>query len=154
MTILARERLIGLPKSTTSVDPIPVRVKVMNNLEFCHSDFDAVRREQVHFLEVPASVRPGMLRVTLPSFLVDELGLLTSGTSRVVFPDGHCDVWPLVQDLRLQLCGRDHVFSALVDPVGTEIRIGTMVLDVLDLVIEWPSRHIRPRDPSGIVIDL
>ena len=65
----------------------------------------------------------------------------------------HGEQKPTITD-RLQIQGRDGVFSAIVEPGRSEALIGAIVLEDLDFLVDCAQQKLIPRDPTYIVSEI
>jgi len=82
------------------------------------------------------------------------LGLEESWQAKVRYADGHTQNRPVVKNVWLRLCGRDSVFSAVVEPNRDTALIGAIVLEELDLVVDCITQTLQPRDPNHMVTEI
>ena len=72
----------------------------------------------------------------------------------VRFADNRREKRQIVNNVWLQLLGRDGVFSAVVEPARDDALIGAIVLEELDLLIDCKSQVLYPRDPNLILTEI
>jgi len=56
--------------------------------------------------------------------------------------------------VRLELLGRQETFQPVVEPNRTAARIGAIVLETLDLVVDCRTQTLHPRDPDRIITEI
>lgn len=96
-------------------------------------------------------VDSGAARLVLPLSLVKELGLpLKRSKVKVRYADGRRGLRSEVNDVAVNLQGRDGIFTAVVEPKRDTALIGAIVLEDLDFVIDCTSQRLVPRDPDHI----
>lgn len=110
---------------------------------------DAVRRTIVSGI-----VDTGAARLVLPPHVVQDLELRQEGDTGVRYADHRTARRPIVRDVWLELCGRGSVFSAIVEPDRKDALIGAIVLEELDLIVDWTRNELRPRDPDRIISEI
>src|SRR6185437_168140 len=109
---------------------------------------------QVRRLRTFGIVHGGAKRLVIPRSVVEQLGLHVAGTVQVRQWDGRFEQWDVARRLHLFYKGRDGVFNAVVDPAGTSLKIGAIVLQDLDLVIHWTGLDLVPRDPKQVIAEI
>jgi clan AA aspartic protease len=132
------------------------KLKLTNN-----HDEESVRRGQmsptdVRTTEIEALVDTGATMLILPADVVAKLGLVPSHKRKVRYANGTVAEVPYVSGVRLEILGRDGVFSALVEAAGTTPLLGQIPLEELDLIVDPKSRevHVNPASPDAPLLDL
>jgi len=90
----------------------------------------------------------------LPKSVVAQLGLRPGGEVQVRHPDRATAVLPYVEQVQVELRGRRGTFRAIVEPNGDTARIGTLVLEDLDLVVSDAGRSVQPRHEECILAEV
>ena len=111
-----------------------------------HLDADAVRE-----CTIEGWVDTGATQVVIPKVVADSLGLPFRIKTSVRFADGRRETQDVVGDLWLRVCGRESVFSAVVEPGREDVLIGAIVLEELDLLADPKAGTCYPRDPEEIL---
>ena len=96
---------------------------------------DICRRSSVRRFQLQAFVDTAAALLVLPTDVADRLGLPKAGEALVRYADQRSATRPLVQDVRLELLGRQGVFLSVVEPGRTTALIGAVVLETLDLLV-------------------
>lgn len=91
-------------------------------------------------------VDTGATHVVIPKVVADSLGLPVLHETNVTFADGRRDTRDVVGDLWLRLCDREGVFKAVVEPNRSDMLIGAIVLEDLDLLADPTAGTCHPRD--------
>jgi len=110
--------------------------------------------EDVRRTKVSGIVDTGAARLVLPQWVVDDLGLQSGGETNVRYADHRGAKREIVRNVWLQLCGRESVFTAIVEPDRPDALIGAIVLEELDLIVDCTHNTVKPRDPSGIISEI
>ena len=84
----------------------------------------------------------------------DELRLQGHGETTVRYADSRREKRMTVGNVWRQLLGRGGVFSAVVEPGRDDALIGAIVLEELDLLVDWPAQTLRPREPGSILTEI
>lgn len=109
---------------------------------------------QVEYLKIRAVVDASSMRLVLPQSAVDQLHVPLAGSFLTKFNAGSPTLRNRVEMVRLELQGRSGVFSAVVEPDWDEARIGAMVLNELDLVLDPQTGRLLPRNPQGVTAEM
>ncbi len=93
-----------------------------------------------------ALIDTGAVRLILPQFVCDRLGVLQRGRQVAEFADGRNESVPVTYSVLVDIEGRTTMDEALV--LGDEVLIGQTVLEKTDLLVDcarhdWcPTPHI------------
>ncbi len=109
---------------------------------------------KIRRVKLEGTVNPDVMRLVLPAAVAKRLGLASGGKIRVQYPDGRRAIRERVADVHLELCGRDGVFWAILEPERTTTVIGAMVLSELDFVVDRTHQRLVPRDPRFMVSEI
>jgi predicted aspartyl protease len=110
---------------------------------------DQVRRETIQGV-----VDSGATKLVLPQALVKRLGLPLGDKVRVRYADGRKAQRREAKGVFVQLLGRDGTFSAISEPKRETARIGAIVLEDLDLLVDCLAQRVIPRDPHGAIYEI
>ena len=91
------------------------------------------------------------LSLVIPEEIATELGLEAWGTRTVVYADERREERP-VTDVTIEIGNLATRTEAIVVPAGSEVVIGQLVLEALDLVADCRRRTLAPRHPEGPVL--
>ena len=89
--------------------------------------------------------------LVIPDEIATELGLEHWGTRTVVYADERREERP-VTDVTIEIGYLATRTEAIVGPAGSEILIGQLVLEALDLIADCRNRKLVPRHPEGPVL--
>jgi hypothetical protein len=124
-----------------------------------HDDLALVRRGllppvQVRRETIQGMVDPHVMKLVLPQAVVKRLGLRLGDTVHVRDADGHLVQRRVAEGVFLKLLGRDDTFTAIIEPRRRYARIGRIVLQALDLLVDRAGQRVVPRDPSGPIYEI
>jgi predicted aspartyl protease len=131
-----------------------VKIIVANNGDVLDAEKGSLAQDQVRRVELQGVVDTGATRLVLPKSVVEQLGLVASRQIGVRYADQRRAKRPLVQNVWLEMQGRDGVFSAVVEPLRKDALIGAIVMEELDFVVDCISQKVRPRDPRGLFAEI
>lgn len=107
--------------------------------------------EKVRKVKCRGVVDPGATRLVLPESVVNQLGLPSVGEVQVRYADHRTVKRTRVEDVWLQLQGREGTFDASVEPDRTDALVGAIVLENLDFLVDCTGQQLLPRDPNWII---
>ena len=94
---------------------------------------------------VDGIVDTGAVTLVLPQNLVERLGLETQGTALVTNADERREERPLAGPVGVQIGNRSMTMECVVGPPLSEVLIGQVVLERLDLIADCTMRTLTPR---------
>ena len=100
---------------------------------------------------VEGVVDTGAVSLVIPEEIATELGLQDWGTRTVVYADERREARP-VTDVTIEIGKLATRTEAIVGPTGSEVLIGQLVLEALDLIADCRRRTLAPRHPEGPVL--
>ena len=100
---------------------------------------------------VEGVVDTGAVSLVIPEEIATELGLRHWGTRTVVYADERRDERP-VTDVTIEIGNLATRTEAIVGPAGSEVLIGQVLLEMLDLIADCRNRTLTPRHPEGPVL--
>jgi predicted aspartyl protease len=99
-------------------------------------------------------VGSGATMLVLPEALANELGLALTDPINVRYGDGRRTQRRTAEAVYVEVLGRHHPFTAVVEPKRDSALIGPLVLQALDLLVDCEQQRVVPRDPSGPLYDI
>ena|SRR5687768_13741891 len=132
------------------------RIRIINNTDVGEARRGVIAEAAIRSLEVDALVDTGAISMVIPAEIVAQLGLSPEGNRKVRYADGRVDDIPWCADVRFEICGRQTVCDAYVTPAGTQVLIGQIPLEALDLIVDPKNREVRvnPASPDVPLLDL
>ena len=97
---------------------------------------------QIRKYEADAVVDASMVRSTLPTHVVQQLGLTIRGQRVAEYADGRKESVGVTGPVIFSIDGRDTLEEALV--LGDEVLIGQTVLEKLDLHVDTLGKRLIP----------
>lgn len=104
--------------------------------------------------EVEGVVDTGAVSLALPQNVVERLGLSKQGTAVVTYADDRKDERPVVGPITVLVAGRRMSADAIVLPPFSEVLVGQIVLEFLDLIADSRNRTLRPRMPDYPLLNM
>lgn len=131
-----------------------MELELANYVDLVQAEAGTLDPKLVRRCRVSGVVDTGAAQLVLPQRAVDELGLQESWQAKVTYADGHSQTRPVVKNVWLQLCERDSVFSAVVEPHRETALVGAIVLEALDLIVDCVTQKVSPRDPELMLAEI
>ena len=105
---------------------------------------ESVRRVQVE----DALVDTGAMILSLPTNVIQQLGLKSTGQKRTMTAGGP-RLASVFQAVRLHVQDRDCIVEVLEVPDAVPVLIGQVPLEILDFVIDMPNRRLIGNPAHG-----
>ena len=102
---------------------------------------------------VEGIVDTGAVSLLIPEEIATELGLRRWGTRTVVYADERREERP-VTDVTIEIGNLATRTEAIVGAAGSQVLIGQVVLETLDLIADCKNQTLAPRHPEGPVLAL
>jgi predicted aspartyl protease len=125
-----------------------MRMQLANNDDLVGVRLGVRTPAEVRRFEVDGIVDSGAAHVVLPQAAMDALGLPESWRAKTRYADGSTKERPVIKNVSITLCGRESVFSAVIEPGRTDALIGAIVMEELDLIVDCVTGQLLPRDPQ------
>jgi predicted aspartyl protease len=133
---------------------VAVEVELVNHQDIVRANDGAIPAEQVRRVRAKGMVDTGASYLVLPKTVADQLGVPVKGKARVSYADRRQATRLVVEDVQVELLGRDGTFKAIVEPKRTDVLIGAIVLEDLDLLVDCRTQTLQPRDPKQIIAEI
>jgi clan AA aspartic protease len=133
---------------------IVVDVDLANNFDVRKSEEGSLQETMVRRIRVSGVVDSGASYLVVPEKVVKALGVPAAGRATVRYADRRRASRDVVEDVRVELLGRHGTFKAIVEPRRTDVLIGAIVLEDLDLLVDCRTQTLRPRDPKQFVAEI
>lgn len=121
---------------------VKVKVKITNNVDAVQLRQGKLARDQVRSIELEGIVDTGAVALTLPSHIVEKLGLTRMHKQVAQYADGRLEEVDVTEPVFVEVMGRYTSEEALV--LGDEILIGQTVLEKTDLFVDCRAQRLIP----------
>ena len=121
----------------------------MKLLEAGYLTPDRVRRVTMNGV-----IDTGTTRLVLPQGVCDMLGLPMTGQSVLRYADHRREKRNVVSDAHVAFLGRGGVFNAIVEPTRSDALIGAIVMEDLDMIVDCPGQKVVPRESDSILTEV
>jgi predicted aspartyl protease len=143
-----------VPRGANSVGRFSVQFEVANQGDVIKARDGLLESNKVRRLTISGVVDSGATRLVLPQTVVKQLGLTPKGKVKVRYANNQTATRDAVQEVYVQLLGRDGGFTAIVEPKRRNALIGAIVLEDLDFVVDCTAQRLVPRDPRYVVSEI
>jgi predicted aspartyl protease len=131
-----------------------VAMQLTNNKDRILAENGTIEMKKVRTLKIQGVVDSGATRLVLPASVVKKLGLTVAKQVRVRYADRRVAVRDAVQEVHVELLGRDGNFTAIVEPKRRTALIGAIVLEDLDFLVDCTLQKLVPRNSKYIVSEI
>ncbi|MCH5372784.1 MAG: hypothetical protein JJ992_02320 [Planctomycetes bacterium] len=131
-----------------------VELVIADNREIIFAERSGRASTTVKHVAVSGVVDSGAARLVLPESVVSGLQLQENGETTVRYADQRREKRRMVANVWLELLGRHGVFSAVVEPNRSDALIGAIVLEELDLLVDFGTQSLYPREPDSILTEI
>jgi clan AA aspartic protease len=138
--------------------PTMGEVRVKARLTNAGEEFLARRgrlpKNEVREYEADALVDTGAVSLTVPSFVVQQLGLQLVGKKNAELANGSIVTVDVTEPVEVHIDGRTVTLEALM--TGTEVLLGQMVLEATDMQVDCMNGRLipNPAHPDQPVLKL
>jgi clan AA aspartic protease len=121
---------------------VKVRIKLTNNFDELLVRKKKLARSKVRSIEIDGVVDTGAVSLSLPSFVVERLGLTRMGKHVAQYADGRLEEVDVTEAVLIEIMGRTTSEEAMI--LGDEILIGQTVLEKTDLLVDCTRQRLIP----------
>ncbi len=108
-----------------------------------------VRRARVQGI-----VDTGAVMLVLPQNIVERLGLRVQETVVVTYADNRWEERPVAGPVTVRIGDRSTRTDCVVGPPSTEVLVGQIILEALDLIADCTNGTLMPRTPGYPLLNL
>ena len=121
---------------------VKTQVILRNAREVVMARLGHLASERVHTYIVEALIDTGATRLTIPSFVADQLGIIRLGHTDAEYADGRVEEVDTTEGIQIEMFGRTAIRDAMV--LGTQVLIGVTALEDLDLLVDCKRQRVIP----------
>lgn len=133
---------------------VTIEIELTNAEDLVRVKDGALTPDKVRRVRINGVVDTGANHLVLPAQAAKRLGVPTSGKIKVRYADQRRGTRDMVENVRVDLLGRHGHFRAIVEPKRTDVLIGAIVMEDLDLLVDGITQTLQPRDPSGMMSEI
>lgn len=127
---------------------IVVHCQVENTVDRVNADDGLVPASRVRQASVQGVVDTGAVMLMLPQNLVERLGLQTCQTVIVAYADERKEERLVAGPVTVRIGDRVTQTQCVIRPPLSEVLIGQLVLEAVDMVADCTNRTLTPRTPD------
>lgn len=131
-----------------------VEVKLANSIDTAIAEKGLISPDQVRKATAKGVVDTGATRLVIPEKIAEQLGVREVGEVLVRYADSRTATKKLVDDVLVEILGRQATFRATVEPDRDSVLIGAIVLEDLDFIVDPIAETLKPRDPRFIISEI
>jgi clan AA aspartic protease len=131
-----------------------VEIKLANSIDVGDARRGLIPLEKVRQIIKRGVVDTGATRLVIPTSVAEQLGVREVGDVQVRYADSRIATKKLVDDVSVEILGRQATFRATVEPDRDSVLIGAIVLEDLDFIVDPISETLKPRDPRFIISEI
>jgi predicted aspartyl protease len=131
-----------------------VKLMVANNQHVQMAKVGALDPSKVIWFELEAVADSGATHLVLPTDVAERLALPKGDDVIVRYADRRSTKKPTVEEVRVELLGRQGTFRAHLEPDRSTALIGAIILEDLDFLVDCKNQKLVPRDPNVMIEDV
>jgi len=131
-----------------------VEIKLANSIDVGDARRGLIPSEKIRQIIKRGVVDTGATRLVIPASVAEQLGVREVGDVQVRYADSRTATKKLVDDVSVEILGRQATFRATVEPDRDSVLIGAIVLEDLDFIVDPVSETLKPRDPRFIISEI
>ena len=121
---------------------VTVEVELSNAEDLVLAKNGNLAPEQVRRVRMAGVVDTGANYLVLPAQTAKQLGVPTTSKVIVRYADRRRSSRTVVENVRVDLLGRHGNFRAILEPKRTDVLIGAIVLEDLDLLVDCSTQTL------------
>ena len=133
---------------------IVVQCEVENTVDRANANRGLVLESEVRQTSIEGVVDTGAVMLMLPQNLVERLGLEICQTVVVSYADERKGERPVAGPVTVKIGDRITQTQCVVGPPLSEVLIGQLVLNAMDMVADCTNRTLKPRTPGHPVLKM
>jgi len=121
---------------------VKTQVILRNAREVVMARLGHLPADQIHTYTTEALIDTGATRLTISSFVADQLGIIRLGHTGAEYADGRVEEVETTEGVQIEMLGRMAIRDAMV--LGKQVLIGVTVLEELDLLVDGKRQRVIP----------
>ena len=107
-------------------------------------------------LELRVKIDSGATMLVIPGWVQEKFGFPLIRKQMVKYADERSAQLDVVADVEIEICGRRGIFEAIVEPLKEYGLLGSVVMEVLDLILEPRELKLypNPRSPEMPMVEI
>ncbi len=107
-----------------------------------------LKEEEVRSLTTPAIADSGAGMLMLPQDMVEALGLREVRKMIVEYADTRKEERPVASIVTIMIGNREATVECVVGPPASQVLLGQVPLEIMDLLVDCPRQQLAPRPES------
>lgn len=107
-----------------------------------------IKEDAVRKLKTQAVVDTGAVMLMLPEDQVRELGLRETRTAVVIYADERKESRSVAGAVTVHFGNRSMITECVVGPPGSEVLLGQIPIEAMDLIVDCAQQKLTPRPES------
>jgi predicted aspartyl protease len=133
---------------------VSVEVELTNAEDLVRVKDGRLAPDKVRRLRMTGVVDTGANHLVLPTEAANQLGVPVMGKATVRYADQRRGSRTVVENVRVDLLGRHGNFKAILEPKRTDVLIGAIVMEDMDLLVDCITQTLQPRDPKQMIAEI
>ncbi|MHB1423221.1 MAG: aspartyl protease family protein [Gemmataceae bacterium] len=143
-----------IQRGEKDVGRVTIEIELTNAEDLVLVKYGALAPDKVRRLRMAGVVDTGANHLVLPTATAKQLGVPATSQVAIRYADHRRSSRSMVENVRVDLLGRHGNFKAILEPKRTDVLIGAIVLEDLDLVVDCSTQTLYPRDPKRITSEI
>ena len=127
---------------------VKVKILLQNDGDIFAANAGYIKKEEIREITAEGLVDSGAVMLIIPQDIVEKLGLENIRKVVVSYADDRKEERPVAGRVRISICDRFMITECIVGPPLSEILIGQVILEELDLLVDCVNQKLTPRPES------
>lgn len=123
-------------------------IQLENALDRGGFEANYIQEDEIRSVEIEAIADTGARTLALPEDVVERLGVKKQREVKVSYADDRREMRDIVGPINVTVAGRTTVVDAIVLPAGSQVLLGQIILERLDLVADCVEERLVPSPDS------
>jgi clan AA aspartic protease len=123
-------------------------IQLENERDRALFEADYLAEDEIRTVEIEAIADTGARALSLPEDLIERLGVKEQREVKVSYADDRREMRDIVGPINVTVAGRTTVVDAIVLPAGSQVLVGQIILERLDLVADCVEERLVPSPDS------
>jgi len=146
--VIGTDHEAGTPEYDREMGEVRVSVRLENASDKYRAVEGSLGDRPIRFYSGIGIVDTGAIMLAIPESVSSAVGLIPTGSFVAGMADGARTRLPVAGPVDITIKGRTMTTEAAILPSGTEILIGQIVLERLDLFVDCRGQTLVPRPES------
>ncbi|CAN2045278.1 Clan AA aspartic protease [Candidatus Magnetomoraceae bacterium gMMP-13] len=129
---------------------IKINIELENSFDRDRFVEKQIMKSNIRQYNFDAVVDTGSVMLVVPQDIVEKVGLKTRRLVIVTYADDRKEERPVAGPVTIKIGDRNMITECIIGPPASEILIGQVVLETLDLLADCQNQKLIPRPESPI----